>query len=221
VRILVIDVGGSHVKVLLSGKRVPLKLPSGPHLTPAKMVKEVLEATSEWKYDRVTIGYPGPVVNNRPHMEPVNLGHGWVRFDYRKAFRRPVKMINDAAMQALGSYEGGNMLFMGLGTGLGTALVADGVVIPLELAHLPYRKNHTYEDYLGEAGLIRLGKPAWRRHVELVVAMFLAALNAEYVVLGGGNVRHLLALPPHARRGSNLHAFRGGIRLWTRAMRRT
>jgi len=132
VRILVIDVGGSHVKVLLSGKRVPLKLPSGPHLTPAKMVKEVLEATSEWKYDRVTIGYPGPVVNNRPHMEPVNLGHGWVRFDYRKAFRRPVKMINDAAMQALGSYEGGNMLFMGLGTGLGTALDVDLRKLPAE-----------------------------------------------------------------------------------------
>lgn len=213
-RILVIDIGGSHVKCLLSGQRTPTKLPSGPDLTPARMVSEVLAATEGWRYDAVSIGYPGPVVNNRPSREPVNLGRGWVRYDYKKRFGKPVRVINDAAMQALGSYEGGRMLFMGLGTGLGTALVFDGTVIPLEIAHLPYKNGDTYEDYLGEAGMESLGKRRWRKHVDEVVAMFLAAVNADYVVIGGGNVRHLDKLPPNSRPGSNANAFKGGFRLW-------
>ena len=213
-KILVIDIGGSHVKLLSTGRRTPLKLPSGPDLTPSVMVKSVLDATSEWTYEAVSIGYPGPVADDQPAAEPVNLGNGWVRFDFSKAFERPVQIVNDAAMQALGSYAGGRMLFMGLGTGLGTTLVRDDVVIPLEMAHLPYRKGRSYEDYLGEAGLKRLGPDKWRRHVNTVVKLFLAALTAEYAVLGGGNVRLLEELPPNTRRGSNLHAFRGGYRLW-------
>jgi polyphosphate glucokinase len=214
VKILVIDVGGTHVKLLATGRRTPLKLPSGPDLTPEMMVREVLEASKDWTYDGVTIGYPGPVANDRPTLEPKNLGTGWVRFDYEAAFKRPVKMINDAAMQALGSYDGGIMVFLGLGTGLGTTLVTNGTVVPLEMAHLPYRKDRTYEEYLGEAGLKHLGEKKWKKHVEIVVNLFLAALNAEYVVLGGGNVRFFDELPPHTRRGSNLNAFRGGYRLW-------
>ncbi len=219
-KILVIDIGGSHVKVLASGQRTPTKLPSGPNLTPARMVKEVLAATAGWKYDAVTLGYPGPVAKDRPAKEPVNLGRGWVRFDYRKAFRKPVRMINDAAMQALGSYEGGKMLFMGLGTGLGTAFVADGIVVPLEIAHLPYKNGQSYEDFLGEAGMKSLGKRRWETHVETVVDLFLAAFNADYIVLGGGNVRHLETLPSYVRRGANIHAFRGGMRLWKDDKRR-
>ncbi len=215
-KILVIDVGGTHVKVLASGKRTPLKLPSGPDLTPKEMVASVLDATAKWDYDVVSIGIPGPVINHRVSKDPVNLGPGWVRFNYAKAFGKPVRMINDAAMQALGSYEGGRMLFMGLGTGLGTALVFDGVVIPLELAHLPYHKGKEYEDYIGEAGMKRLGQKKWKKHVEEIVALFLAALNADYAMLGGGNVRHFDELPKRCRRGSNAHAFRGGFRLWHR-----
>jgi polyphosphate glucokinase len=214
VKILVIDVGGTHVKVLATGRRTPVKLPSGPDLTPEMMAREVLEATRDWKYDGVTIGYPGPVASDRPTLEPKNLGSGWVRFDYEAAFKRPVKMINDAAMQALGSYDGGVMVFLGLGTGLGTTLVTNGTVVPLEMAHLPYRKDLSYEEYLGEAGLKHLGEKKWKKHVEIVVNLFLAALNAEYVVLGGGNVRFFDELPPNTRRGSNLNAFRGGYRLW-------
>ena len=214
VKILVIDVGGTHVKLLATGRRTPLKLPSGPDLTPRMMVNEVLEATAEWHYDAVTIGYPGPVKDDHPTLEPKNLAAGWVRFDYEAALKRPVKMINDAAMQALGSYDGGVMLFLGLGTGLGTTLVAHGTVVPLEMAHLPYRKERSYEEYLGEAGMKHLGLKKWKKHVEDVVNLFLAALNAEYVVLGGGNVRFFDELPPNTRRGSNLNAFRGGYRLW-------
>jgi polyphosphate glucokinase len=177
------------------------------------MVKEVLDATEGWSYDAVSIGYPGPVNRNKPVTDPVNLGRGWVRFDYRKAFGCPVRMINDAAMQALGSYGGGRMLFMGLGTGLGTALVMDGTLVPLEIAHLPY-KDGSYEDYLGEAGMEELGKRRWKKHVESVVELFLVAFNADYIVLGGGNVRHFKELPPGTKRGSNAHAFRGGFRLW-------
>ena len=213
-KILVIDVGGTHVKLLATGRRTPLKLPSGPDLTPKMMVHEVLEATTDWHYDAVTIGYPGPVANDRPIREPKNLAPGWVRFDYEAALKRPVKMINDAAMQALGSYDGGVMLFLGLGTGLGTTLVTNGTVVPLEMAHLPYRKERSYEEYLGEAGMKHLGQKRWKKHVEEVVNLFLAALNAEYVVLGGGNVRFFEELPPNTRRGSNLNAFRGGYRLW-------
>lgn len=209
-----IDVGGTHVKVLATGRRAPVKLPSGPDLTPQMMVKEVLAATADWQYEAVSIGYPGPVSRDRPTLEPKNLGTGWVRFDYSAAFKCPVKMINDAAMQALGSYDGGVMLFLGLGTGLGTTLVTNGTVVPLEMAHLPYRKNRTYEEYCGEAGLKQLGEKKWRRHVAEVVDLFLAALNADYAVLGGGNVRFFDELPPKTRRGSNLNAFRGGYRLW-------
>ena len=221
VKILVIDIGGSHVKLLATGKRTPLKLPSGPDLTPQAMVNEVLTATADWTFEAVSIGYPGPVAENRPLAEPVNLGHGWVRFDYAAAFKRPVKIVNDAAMQALGSYDGGRMLFMGLGTGLGMTLVRDGIAVPLEVAHLPYRKGRSYEDYLGDKGLKRLGVEKWRRHVGEVVALFLAALTSEYVVLGGGNVRLLEELPPNARRGSNRNAFRGGYRMWQKRARLT
>ena len=213
-KILVIDVGGTHVKVLVTGKREPLKLPSGPELTPKEMVASVLAATAGWDYDAITVGYPGPVAKHRPSREPANLGSGWVGFNYSKAFGVPVRIINDAAMQALGSYEGGRMLFLGLGTGLGTALVFDGIVIPLELAHLPYHKDKEYEDYIGEAGMRRLGQKKWKKHVEEVVRLFIAAVNADYAVLGGGNVRHFDELPPHCRRGNNAYAFRGGFRLW-------
>ncbi len=214
-KILVIDVGGTNIKLLATGRRTPLKIPSGPDLTPAEMVSGVLEATKDWSYEAATIGYPGPVANDRPTREPVNLGPGWVDFDYAKALGVPVKMINDAAMQALGSYDGGVMLFIGLGTGLGTTLVTNGTVVPLEIAHLPYRKERTYEEYVGEAGLKHLGEKKWKKHVAAIVELFLAALNAEYAVLGGGNVRFFEDdLPPNTRRGSNLHAFRGGYRLW-------
>jgi polyphosphate glucokinase len=214
-RILVIDVGGTNVKVLASGKRTPIKIPSGPHMTPALMVKEVLAATADWEFDVVSIGYPGPVSKGRPALEPWNLGKGWVRFDFKKAFRKPVKIINDAAMQALGSYEGGTMLFLGLGTGLGSALIADGKLVPLELAHLPYAHGETYEEYLGEAGYRELGKRDWRRHVKLVAALFMAAFRADYIVFGGGNSKHLKELPPQSRLGANENAFKGGFRLWS------
>ena len=214
-RILVIDVGGTNVKVLASGKRAPIKIPSGPHMTPARMVKEVLAATAGWKFDVVSIGYPGPVSKGRPALEPWNLGRGWVRFDYKKAFGKPVRIINDAAMQALGSYAGGTMLFLGLGTGLGSALIVDGKLIPLELAHLPYAHGETYEEYLGEQGFRTLGKRVWRRHVKVVAALFLAAFRADYIVFGGGNSKHLKELPPHTRLGSNANAFKGGFRLWS------
>ena len=214
-RILVIDVGGTNVKVLASGKRTPIKIPSGPHMTPALMVKEVLVATADWDFDAVSIGYPGPVSKGQPALEPWNLGKGWVRFNFKKAFRKPVKIINDAAMQALGSYEGGTMLFLGLGTGLGSALIADGKLIPLELAHLPYTRGETYEEYLGEMGFRDLGKRVWRRHVKQVAALFMAAFRADYIVFGGGNSKHLKELPPRSRLGSNANAFKGGFRLWS------
>jgi polyphosphate glucokinase len=213
-KILVIDVGGTHVKVLVSGRRVPIKIPSGPAMTPRAMVTAVHEQTAGWTYDAVSIGYPGPVVNGKPMRDPWNLGKGWVGFDFKKAFERPVKIINDAAMQALGSYDGGSMLFLGLGTGLGSALVYDGVVIPLEVAHLPYKHGETYEEYLGEAGYNELGKKDWRRNVAEVTALFMAAFVVDYVVLGGGNARHLDKLPPGARLGANANAFKGGFRLW-------
>jgi polyphosphate glucokinase len=214
VKILVIDIGGTNIKLLASGQRTPVKVPSGPHLTPRQMVDEVLEATEGWNFDAVSIGYPGPVSRNKPTKEPVNLGKGWTKFNYERAFGRPVRMINDAAMQALGSYAGRTMLFLGLGTGLGYTLVIDGVVVPLELAHLPYENGKTYEDMIGEAGLKRLGKRKWRRHVHRIVAMLAEATNADYTVIGGGNVRVLDELGPNVRRGSNANAFRGGFRLW-------
>ncbi len=213
-RVLVIDVGGSHVKVLATGRRNPVKIDSGPRYTAADMVRDVRQATGDWKYDVVTIGYPGPVVHGRPLQDPANLGTGWVRFDFERAFGRPVRILNDAAMQALGSYRGGRMLFLGLGTGLGIAAVHDGHVDALELAHLPYKNGKTYEDYLGERGLERMGRKRWEAHVHRVATKLREALVSDYVVIGGGNARRLRRLPPHARRGENANAFLGGMRVW-------
>jgi polyphosphate glucokinase len=211
--VLVIDVGGSHVKCLLSGQSEPRRFDSGPELAAQQMVDGVKRAAQDWKYDVVSIGYPGPVLRGRPVAEPHNLGQGWVGFDYQAAFGCPVKLINDAAMQALGSYEGGKMLFLGLGTGLGTTMIVDGIIEPMEIGHLPYRKR-TYEDYVGERGLKRLGKKKWRRLVADVVGRLTAALEPDYVVLGGGNARELKELPPNCRLGDNANAFAGGFRLW-------
>ena len=212
--VLVIDVGGTHVKLLATGRRSPVKFDSGPHLTPAVMVRETLAATRGWRYEAVTIGYPGPVRKGRPVADPFNLGRGWRRFDFARALQKRVVILNDAAMQALGSYDGGRMLFLGLGTGLGTAVVEDGVVQPMELAHLPYRDGKSFEDYLGVRGLERLGHHKWAKHVGVVAEMLRAAVVADHVVLGGGNVRKLRRLPPHCRRGDNSNAFRGGFRVW-------
>jgi polyphosphate glucokinase len=213
VKVLVIDVGGTHVKILATGQQEPRKFPSGPQLTPEQMVASVAQAATGWEFDLVSIGYPGAVRHGQPLSEPPNLGPGWVGFDFEDALGKPVRLTNDAAMQALGSYEGGKMLFLGLGTGLGSALILDGVLAPMELGHLPYRKR-TFEDYVGARGLARLGRKKWRRHVEDVVARLTAALLPEYVVLGGGNVRKLKELPPGCRTGANANAFLGGFRLW-------
>ena len=212
--VLVVDVGGSHIKVQASGSRVKTRVDSGPSLTPRQMVDRVLGATEGWQYDVVSIGYPGPVVRGRITREPYNLGRGWTRFDFERAFDRPVRLVNDAAMQAIGSYRGRRMLFLGLGTGLGTTLIRDRVVIPLEIAHLPYLDGETYEDVVGDAGLKRIGVRRWRRHVATIVALMMDAVVADYTVLGGGNVRLLPELPPRTRRGANANAFNGGVRLW-------
>jgi polyphosphate glucokinase len=213
-KILVIDVGGTHVKLRAQGEDEVRKLPSGPTLTPQEMVEKVRQATSDWRYDRVTVGYPGPVVDGVIQQEPVNLGGGWLGFDFAKAFGHPVRLINDAAMQALGSYDGGRMLFLGLGTGLGTALVFNNFLVPAELGHLPYRKGQSFEEYVGAAGLKRLGRRKWQEHVFDVVTVLRAAFLADYVVLGGGNVKKLEELPPACRMGDNSNAFTGGLRLW-------
>jgi len=213
-RVLVIDVGGTHVKFLATGQRRHRFFDSGPTMTPERMVAGVLGAATGWRYDAVALGYPGPVVHGRPIAEPHNLGPGWVGFNFEKALARPVRVINDAAMQALGSYRGGRMLFLGLGTGLGSAMIVGGVSVPMELGHLPYRKGRTYEEYVGERGRERLGPKKWRRHVAAVVEELRAALEPDDVVLGGGNVHHLKVLPPKVRKGNNDHAFRGGFRLW-------
>ena len=213
-RVLVVDVGGTHVKVLASGHRQPIKIPSGPRMTAKRMVSEVQEAVSDWPYDVVSIGYPGAVLHGKPIGEPRNLGSGWVGFNFQRAFGRPVKLINDAAMQAWGCYRGGRMLFLGLGTGLGTALVIDGLLEPMELAHLPYRKGRTYEEYVGKTGLERLGKKKWRRHVADVITRLRAAFEVEDVVIGGGNAKLLNRLPRGVRRVDNANAFAGGVRLW-------
>jgi polyphosphate glucokinase len=213
-RILVLDVGGNNVKVRRPGGRAVTKIPSGPRMTAAAMARAVLAVAGEWRYDAVTIGYPGPVAGNRPAREPHNLGGGWVRYDFERAFRRPVRFVNDAAMQALGSYEGGRMLYLGLGTGLGSALVVDGVLVPTELAHLPYRKGLTYEDYVGQRGYERMGRARWRKHVIEVVERLRDALLVDYVVLGGGNVKRMDALPARCVQGSNGNAFKGGVRVW-------
>jgi polyphosphate glucokinase len=213
-RVLAIDVGGSHVKSRLSGRRDIRQFESGPDLTPAQMVEGVHRMTGDWAYDVVSIGYPGPVLHGKVVADPYNLGGGWVGFDFRKAFGRPTRVMNDAAMQAVGSYEGGRMLFLGLGTGLGTALVVDGVVEPMELAHLSFKKGRSYEEYVGERGRRRLGVKKWRKAVKQVVEQLATALEADYVVLGGGNARKLNKLPKNARLGSNDYAFLGGFRVW-------
>ena len=213
VNVLVIDVGGTSVKILSSGQTEPRSFSSGPTLTPSQMVSHVKKLAADWVYDVVSIGYPGPVLGGRPIADPRNLGHGWVGFDFARAFARPVKIVNDAAMQALGNYEGGKMLFLGLGTGLGTAMIVEGTVAPMELGHLPYKKG-TYEDYVGRPGLERCGKKKWRGHVADVVQRLIAALQPDDVVIGGGNVKKLDLLPHHCRAGNNADAFRGGFRLW-------
>jgi len=211
--VLVVDVGGTHVKILVTGQTAHRKFDSGPKLTAEQMVAGVKELAGDWQHDSVSIGYPGPVLAGRPLTEPHNLGPGWVGFDFEAAFGRPVKIANDAAMQALGSYRGGKMLFLGLGTGLGSTLIVDGIVEPMELGHLPYKKG-TFEDYVGIRGLERVGEKKWRQHVADVVARLVAALEPDDVVLGGGNVKKLDELPPGCRTGDNADAFVGGFRLW-------
>lgn len=214
---LAIDVGGTHVKVLAEGQSAPVKIESGPKMTVTKMVQAVKTATKAWKYDVISLGYPGLVVHGRPVEEPHNLGGGWVGFDFRRAFGKPVKVINDAAMQAIGSYRGGRMLFLGLGTGLGSAMIVDGILEPMELAHLPYRKGRTYEDYAGLRGLERMGRKKWQKQVYRIAEHFRAALEADYVVFGGGNAKKLTHLPPKSELGGNNNAFKGAFRMWDQA----
>lgn len=214
-KVLVLDIGGSSVKLLCTGETEPRRLPSGDHLSPTAMVNAVRKRTQDWKYDVVSIGYPGAVGVHGPRSEPGNLGSGWVGFDFAAAFERPVRIINDAAMQALGSYEGGRMLFLGFGTGLGSALIAENVIIPLELGNLVYDKDDTLGELLGRKGLKTLGKSNWRKIVENVLESFVDAFMVDYVVIGGGNAKYIQDPPPGARLGHNLTAFRGGMRLWT------
>lgn len=216
-KVLAIDIGGTHVKILLSGETEKREVDSGTTLTPRRMVTAVKRLAQGWTYDVIAMGYPGPVLHNKPMLEPHNLAAGWVGFDFEKAFGRPVRVFNDAAMQALGSYKGGRMLFLGLGTGLGTALIVDGIVEPLELAHLPYKKGKTFEDYVGKRGLDRLGKTKWRKEVADIVKQLGHAMQADYVVLGGGNAKKLKKLPKGAELGDNANAFLGGFRMWEEA----
>ena len=211
--ILVVDVGGTNVKILASGQAAHRKFVSGPTLTAQEMVAGVKKAAEGWRYEAVSIGYPGPVLQGKPAKEPVNLGPGWFDFDFESAFGCPVKLINDAAMQALGSYEGRKLLFVGLGTGLGSAMIVEGCIVPLELGHLPYKKE-TFEDYVGLRGIQRVGKKKWEFYVNDVIERLIAALLPDDVVLGGGNVQKLKNLPANCRMGSNTHAFEGGFRLW-------
>lgn len=217
VKILVVDVGGSHVKCAATDRKSPVKFRSGQKLTPDRMVRQVLKITKGWRYDKVSIGYPGVVRRGKIVREPHNLGTGWIGFDFQAGFGCPVKMINDAAMQALGGYEGGKMLFLGLGTGLGSALIIDGAIAAMELGHLHYGHKHTYEDHVGEKARDRLGNRKWRSKVYDVVEDFRKALLPDYIVLGGGNAKKLKRLPPQTRCGDNAHAFLGGFRLWDEA----
>ena len=212
-QILVVDVGGTHVKILESKKKVARKFNSGPKMTAEMMVSGVQKLAQGWQYDAISIGYPGVVLHGKPLSEPYSLGGGWVGFDFQKAFGCPVKLINDAAMQAMGSYEGGKMLFLGLGTGLGSTMIADGIVEPTEVGHLPYKK-HTYEYYLGKRGVARKGKKQWRQVVAKIIGQLIKALEPDYVVIGGGNVKDLKKLPDKCRLGENANAFKGGLLLW-------
>jgi polyphosphate glucokinase len=218
-KVLVIDIGGTNLKVASSDRLVPIKIPSGPNFTAAMMAKDVLVATEGWKYDCISIGYPGPVTDASPLAEPHNLAAGWIDFDYAKAFGKPIRFLNDAAMQALGGYRGGRMLFLGTGTGLGSALIFENTVIPLELAHLPYKKGRTYEEYIGLAGLERRGKKRWRRSVLDVIERLKAAFVCDYVLLGGGNAKLMRDLPPHVIVGANENAIRGGLEIWNHGRR--
>ena len=213
-RVLVIDVGGTNIKMLATGQTEPRRYPSGHTMTPGRMIRVVKESVRDWKFDCVSLGFPGPIINECPLRDPHNLGSGWVGFNFREAFGCPVKIINDAAMQALGSYQGGRMLFLGLGTGLGAAMIVDGMLQPMELAHLIYKNGKTYEDYLGLRGLKRSGTKKWRKHVATIVKKLKTALKANYVVLGGGNSKKLKKLPAGARLGSNRNAFLGGFCMW-------
>ncbi|MEM7021119.1 MAG: ROK family protein [Pseudomonadota bacterium] len=211
---MVVDVGGSHVKILTTGHTEKRAADSGPALSAQQMVDAVKKLAEGWPYDVISIGYPGPVLHNTPVLDPANLGKGWCGFDFEAAFGRPVKVVNDALMQAIGGYEGGRMLFLGLGTGLGSAMIVDKVAQPMELAHMPYKKGRTFEDYVGERAREARGKKKWRQDVFDVVEQLKAALRPDYVVIGGGNVKHLKEMPPGARRGNNADAFPGGFKLW-------
>lgn len=213
-KVLVIDIGGTHVKIMASGHGKERKAESGPAMSARDMVGIVLDLAGHWKFKAVSMGYPGPVVHGRPVLEPKHLAPGWVGFDFEHAFRHPVKIVNDALMQAVGSYQGGRMLFLGLGTGLGSAMIVENVAQPMELAHLPYKDGRTFEEYLGEAAIEKMGQDAWQKEVAAVIARLQAALEPEYVVLGGGNVQLIDRLPPGCRRGDNKNAFAGGFRLW-------
>lgn len=213
-KILVIDVGGTNIKVQLGAQGEIRKIPSGLELTGQQMADAVIQTSADWNFDAITIGYPGPVTGGVISLEPVNLGKGWLGFDFAAAFGKPVKVINDAAMQALGSYQGGRMLFLGLGTGLGSCMILEGVIAAMELGHLPYKKGRSFEQYVGNAGLRRMGRRKWQSALFDVIARLRAALLPEYVVLGGGNVKKLDELPPGCRMGDNDNAFLGGVRLW-------
>jgi polyphosphate glucokinase len=213
--ILGVDIGGTNLKFRSQRQEDVIKVPSGPRMTPEFMMKAIHQHTVGWKYDHVSVGFPGPVIHDRPLLEPHNLGRGWVRFEFKKAFGgKPLKLLNDAAMQAMGSYGGGRMLYLGLGTGLGSAMVVDGHVQAMELAHLPWKKRKSYEDYLGKAGLKRYGRKAWEKNVLRVIDLMANAMEAEYVVLGGGNAKLVRELPPHVSVGSNDNAFKGAFQLW-------
>lgn len=220
-KILAIDVGGTHVKILATGEHEERKVDSGPTMTPQKMVRDVKKLAQGWKYDVISIGYPGPVIHGKILRDPYNLGQGWIGFHFSKTFGHPVRLMNDAAMQALGSYRGGRMLFLGLGTGLGSAMIVDGIVEPMEVAHLPYKKGRTYEDYIGLRGLQRHGKKKWRRYVADIVEKLKLAMEPDYVVIGGGNAKKLKKLPPGVELGDNRNAFRGGFRMWEGADAKT
>lgn len=215
-KVLVIDIGGTRVKLLLSGESEPRKFDSGPTLTPDEMITQIKNLTQDWSYDVVSIGYPAPVIRSKIITEPHNLGKGWVGYDFNQAVGKPVKILNDAAMQALGSYTDGKMLFLGLGTGLGSAMVIEGIVEPMELAHMRFRKR-TFEDYVGLRGLERYGKKKWRKLVIEAIETLSKSLEPDYVVLGGGNVTKLKEIPANCRLGSNAHAFEGGFRMWKQA----
>lgn len=212
-RILVVDIGGTNVKISLSQQSEVRKLPSGANFEPRLLVEGVAKTAPDWKYDVVSIGFPGQIKDGKPALEPLNLGRGWVGFDFAEAFGKPVKMINDAAMQALGSYDGGRMLFLGLGTGVGSTLIMPKLVLPLDLGMLPYRRK-TLDDALSRRGLKRLGMKAWTKAVYEVAGILRASFQADYVMLGGGNAKKLVTFPPGVRSGDNRNAILGGVRLW-------